>query len=181
MQRLAEAGVKILVVGGEAVRAAGFNRLTKDLDLVVERRPEEIERLLNVAAEFGFESPRTVAALATSRKFGALYVRLAPRSCDTEEVTHHVDILFADAYLPDFQEALAASIPTPDDPRVRYASTRHLIAMKREALMNPRRSPQSVAKDRADLEFLVRVQEEIDRLAAAPKGIDVQTPKEDIP
>jgi hypothetical protein len=177
VQRLAEVGVRVLVVGGEAVRAAGFNRLTKDLDIVVERKSEEIERILQVAAEFGFQSPRTVDSLANSRKFGALYVRLAPRSQDTEEITHHVDVLFADTYLPDFEGAFVAGVPTPDHPNVRYAGIAHLMAMKRQAVMNARRSPQSLAKDRADLEFLAQVEEEISRVAATLRGGGGQEPK----
>lgn len=166
VQRLAEEGVRVLIVGGEAMRAAGLNRLTKDLDLVVERSQEGIERILRVAEEFGFRSPRSALSLASSRKFSSLYVRLAPRSCDTPEVTHHVDLLFADAYLPDFEEAFAAGIPTPDTPTVRYAGIEHLLRMKTQAVMNPRRSPQSLAKDRMDIAFLVQLREEIGPFAA---------------
>lgn len=161
VQRLSEEGVRVLVVGGEAVRAAGVNRLTKDLDIVVERQSEAIQRILDIAAEFGFGGPRTIAALAEPGKFGALYVRLAPRSMDTQEITHHVDILFADVYLPEFEKAFAQGVPTPDCPAARYANIDDLIAMKERAVGNPRRSHRSVQKDRGDLEFLLELRQQI--------------------
>jgi hypothetical protein len=181
VQRLAEEGVRALIVGDEALRAAGLNRLTKDLDLVVERSQEGIERILRVAAEFGFRSSRSVLSLANSRRFTSLYVRLAPRSCDTPEVTHHVDLLFADAYLPDFEEAFTAGIPMPDAPTVRYAGIEHLLRMKSQAAMNPRRSPQSLAKDRMDIAFLGRLREEIRALTADLAKQGDQRAKEESP
>src|SRR5688572_32243276 len=44
-RRLNEAGAKYLVVGGFAIRAAGYDRRTMDIDLLVEPGPENEARV----------------------------------------------------------------------------------------------------------------------------------------
>jgi len=49
--------VKFLVVGGHAVSFHGFPRFTKDLDLWIERSPENAARITAALAEFGIDIP----------------------------------------------------------------------------------------------------------------------------
>jgi predicted nucleotidyltransferase len=51
--RLAEAGVAFVLVGGVAVTLHGYVRFTDDVDLLIERTPENIERLLASLAGYG--------------------------------------------------------------------------------------------------------------------------------
>jgi hypothetical protein len=65
--------VEYLVVGGQAVIAHGYPRLTKDMDLLVRPTASNGSRILSALAEFGagseglgtqqFEDPRTVLML----------------------------------------------------------------------------------------------------------------------
>ncbi len=51
-----EHGVKFLVVGGFAVAVHGAPRYTKDLDLWLERSPDNAARVLAALGDFGFAS-----------------------------------------------------------------------------------------------------------------------------
>ena len=165
---LAERGVSFIIVGGEAMRAAGFDRLTKDLDIVIPRSEEAIEQVKEAALGFGYRIPRVTEMLLSSQKFGAMYLRLAPKDQDTKEVTHHVDILFADAYLPQFESAISDAIEMPKNSGIRYASVAWLLEMKRQAVARPGRFPESRLKDEADIAFLTKLWENLSK--AALKG-----------
>lgn len=174
---LAERGIPFLIVGGEAVRAAGLHRLTKDLDIVVPRDRQVIDKIKQVALRFGYRIPRATEALLASRKFSAMYIRLAPREQDTKEITHHVDILFADVYLPDFERALRDGIEIPDGCGVHYANVVHLLEMKEHAVVQLGRSQESLLKDRADIAFLRELLENL-RKAAFGKNLPLESKKE---
>jgi hypothetical protein len=49
-------GVKYLVVGGYAVALHGYPRYTKDLDIWVERTPDNASAIIKALREFGFSS-----------------------------------------------------------------------------------------------------------------------------
>lgn len=53
LESLARAEVKFIVVGGIAVALNGFVRTTEDVDILVERSPENIDRLLQTLNGFG--------------------------------------------------------------------------------------------------------------------------------
>ena len=48
--------VSYLVVGGYAVAFHGYPRYTKDIDLWIQAKKQNIEKLLNALKKFGFES-----------------------------------------------------------------------------------------------------------------------------
>jgi hypothetical protein len=50
---LSRAGVNFMVVGGVAVALNGFVRTTEDVDILIERSTENVERLLAALAFFG--------------------------------------------------------------------------------------------------------------------------------
>lgn len=170
VEMLGQRKIPFLIVGGEALRAAGLHRLTKDLDIVVPRERRVIEGIKKVASFFGYQVPRGTESLLTSEKFTAMYVRLAPRRNDSRDVTHHVDVLFADAYLPDFDAALSRGIEIPVGSGIRYASVDELLRMKKQAVGRPGRSPQSVLKDRGDIAFLSDLRDGLRREAALARA-----------
>ena len=57
-----EAGVRYLVAGGLAVNAHGYMRLTKDVDLVLDLRPDNVKRALHALDGLGYRPTVPVAA-----------------------------------------------------------------------------------------------------------------------
>ena len=55
VKTLNDAGVKYLIVGGLAVNAHGFVRLTRDMDIVLQLKRPNILRALKVLAKAGFQ------------------------------------------------------------------------------------------------------------------------------
>ncbi len=51
---IGEAGARYLVVGGLAVVAHGFVRLTQDVDIVLELEPENVSRTMKALASIGY-------------------------------------------------------------------------------------------------------------------------------
>lgn len=56
MQSLNNNDVRYLVVGGYAVAVHGYPRYTKDIDIWIDRTPENVKRLLHALEDFGFGS-----------------------------------------------------------------------------------------------------------------------------
>jgi hypothetical protein len=69
LESLAGADVKFIIVGGVAVALNGFVRTTEDVDILIERLPENIARLLETLSSFGEGHARELASadLVTSR------------------------------------------------------------------------------------------------------------------
>jgi predicted nucleotidyltransferase len=53
LESLARAKVEFIIVGGVAVALNGFVRTTEDVDILIERSPENVTRLLNALSGFG--------------------------------------------------------------------------------------------------------------------------------
>jgi hypothetical protein len=66
---LQKAGVRYLVVGGVAVNAHGYMRMTRDLDLVVQLVPENIRAAMAALAQLGYRPmvPVSLEDLENSR------------------------------------------------------------------------------------------------------------------
>jgi hypothetical protein len=56
METLNAAKVRYLVVGGLAVNAHGYVRMTMDIDLVIDLRPENITRALHALSDIGYKT-----------------------------------------------------------------------------------------------------------------------------
>jgi predicted nucleotidyltransferase len=56
LQALNENDVRYLVVGGYAVALHGYPRYTKDIDLWIERSPENARKIVQALDDFGFGS-----------------------------------------------------------------------------------------------------------------------------
>ncbi len=57
LRLLNEHGVRYLVVGAFAVAAHGYPRNTGDIDIWIERTPENARKMIAVLKDFGFGSP----------------------------------------------------------------------------------------------------------------------------
>jgi hypothetical protein len=71
---LALAEVKFIVVGGVAVALNGFVRTTDDVDILIERSPENIQRLLAALASFGEGHARELSLEDFDETEGAIRV-----------------------------------------------------------------------------------------------------------
>jgi predicted nucleotidyltransferase len=71
---LARAEVKFIVVGGVAVALNGFVRTTDDVDILIERSSENIDRLLSTLASFGEGHARELSSGDFDEAEGAVRV-----------------------------------------------------------------------------------------------------------
>lgn len=71
---LARAGVEFIVVGGVAVALNGFVRTTDDVDILIKRSPENVERLLAALAHFGAGHARALSFQDFDEAEGAVRV-----------------------------------------------------------------------------------------------------------
>jgi len=67
LHALTEAGVDVILIGGVAATSHGSSRLTRDVDVVYRRTPENIARLVTALTPF---QPYFVARLRVSRSDG---------------------------------------------------------------------------------------------------------------
>jgi predicted nucleotidyltransferase len=143
LERLAEADIRFVLVGGLAVNAWGYLRATRDVDLVPDPSTENLEKLNALLTEIGGKVD-VEGRLLDSAAVSTL-LRVGDR---TQVVTGlgTVDILQGLPQVPRFEalDAEATDVEI-DGLTVRVCSLDHLLAMKR-ASKRPR--------DRDDLEAL---------------------------
>jgi predicted nucleotidyltransferase len=151
LERLVEAEIRFVLVGGLAVNAWGYLRATRDVDLVPDPKSSNLEKLGALLMELGGRvdvDGRLLAPPALST-----FLKVGER---TQVVTElgTVDILQGLPQVPRFADLDAdAKDVEVEDLVVRICSYEHLVAMKR-ASERPR--------DRDDLEALEASQESED-------------------
>jgi hypothetical protein len=74
LENLARAEVKFIVVGGVAVALNGFVRTTDDVDILIERSPQNIQRLLAALDSFGEGHARELCLEDFDESEGAIRV-----------------------------------------------------------------------------------------------------------
>jgi predicted nucleotidyltransferase len=74
LESLARAEVKFIIVGGVAVALNGFVRTTDDVDILIERSPENIDRLLATLGSFGEGHARELSPKDFDEAEGAVRV-----------------------------------------------------------------------------------------------------------
>lgn len=74
LESLARAEVKFIVVGGIAVALNGFVRTTDDVDILIERSPQNIQRLLAALDSFGEGHARELSLEDFDESEGAIRV-----------------------------------------------------------------------------------------------------------
>lgn len=120
LANLARAEVKFIVVGGVAVALNGFVRTTEDVDILIERTPDNIRRLLGALAEFGEGHARELTARDFDSVEGAVRI--------IEEFPLDVfTVLSGQTYEQLIAQAKQTRI---DQLELRYLNAESLIAMK---------------------------------------------------
>ena len=146
---LNSAGVRYVVVGGVAVVLHGVDRLTADLDLVIELTPESSRKAIEALLAAGFRAkipadPRGFADPQTRREWISEKHMQVLSFWDTTRRRPDVDIFVE--YPLDFETLYTQSIPVAlGRSNCRIASVEHLIRMKQKA---------GRAKDIKDIEEL---------------------------
>jgi predicted nucleotidyltransferase len=143
LERLTQAEVRFVLVGGLAVNAWGHVRGTKDVDVVPDPSSDNLALLDSVLRDLGGkvevgERHLDSAAIST-------FLRAGDRTYVATDLGH-VDVLQGLPQIPPFEVLDAAAKEVDlDGLRVRVCSLDHLREMKRSS---------DRARDRADLEAL---------------------------
>jgi len=149
------ARVKYLIVGGLAVIAHGYERLTKDVDLVIALEPGNISRGLRALLKIGYSisipvTPEQFADSALREKWRAEKQMVVLKLWSDEHRRTPIDVFIYEPF--DFEEeyrkaVLHAVLPTENAPILRYDA---LLEMKRDA---------GRPQDLADVAALEKVQQ----------------------
>jgi Nucleotidyl transferase AbiEii toxin, Type IV TA system len=127
--------IRYVLVGGLAVLLHGIDRLTADIDLVVDLAPEQAVKAIDALLEMGFKAhapvdPRLFADESVRERWRSESGMLVLSFWDPENRRPTVD-LFAH-YPMDFDALYSESIVLSlTNTTVRVASIEHLIAIKR--------------------------------------------------
>ncbi len=143
LERLVEADVRFVLVGGLAVNAWGYLRATRDIDVVPDPSTENLEKLDSLLRELGGKVDVDGRLLSSSAILA--FLKTGDR---TLVVTTHgrVDVLQGLPQIPTYEELSADEVEVDVAGLVvRVCSLEHLLAMKR-ASERPR--------DKDDLEAL---------------------------
>jgi Nucleotidyl transferase AbiEii toxin, Type IV TA system len=132
-----DAQVRYVLVGGLAVLLHGVDRLTADIDLVVDLAPEQASRAIEALLAMGLKTQAPVDARQFAdpvrrRQWREEHSMVVLSFWDPQNRCPTVD-LFTD-YPMDFEKLFAASVLMPlSGTDVRVASVQHLIDIKRAA------------------------------------------------
>jgi hypothetical protein len=129
-------GARYVVVGGVAVNLHGYQRFTKDVDLVVELIPEQTLHVLEALQSLGFRPNIPVKATDFANpavrdswirdKGMMVFQMFSDTSRVTVDIFAQYPIMFDELYA----DSTIVSLP---DATLRIASIKHLMQMKREA------------------------------------------------
>ena len=135
---LQNAGVRYLVAGGLAVGAHGHLRFTKDVDIVIELIPDNIERAFTALTSLGYRPsvPVTMKQFAnTSVREGWVRdkgMQVLQFWSDAHRETS-VDVFVSEPFPFEEEYGQALVKPLHDALPVRFVSLRTLIEMKKQA------------------------------------------------
>jgi hypothetical protein len=132
-----DAQVRYVLVGGLAVLLHGVDRLTADIDLIVDLAPEQASRAIETLLAMGFRTQvpvdaRLFADPATRKRWREESSMVVLSFWDPQNRCPTVDV-FAE-YPMDFEKLFSAAVLMPlSGTNVRVASIQHLIDIKRAA------------------------------------------------
>jgi predicted nucleotidyltransferase len=143
LKRLEEADIRFVLVGGLAVNAWGYLRATRDVDIVPDPSPENLQKLESLLRELGGRVDVGGRLLDSSAI--QTFLKTGDRTLVLTDFGQ-VDVLQGLSQVPRFEElnATAADVEI-EGLSIRVCSLEHLLQMKR-ASQRPR--------DRDDLEAL---------------------------
>jgi len=153
VRALNEAGVRYLIVGGVAVNVHGYVRLTMDLDLVIQLRPENIVTAWEAMEKIGYRARIPVSAKEfADEKKRELWRRekgmLVLQFWSDEHRRTQVDVFVREPFDFDREHATAPHHEMTPGVVARVVGWDTLIQMKKEA---------GRLKDLADLEMLEKI------------------------
>ncbi|HWI95341.1 MAG TPA: nucleotidyl transferase AbiEii/AbiGii toxin family protein [Solirubrobacterales bacterium] len=152
LERLVEAEISFVLVGGLAVNAWGYLRATRDIDVVPGPDAENLAKLDGVLKDIGGKVEVDDGLLDSNAI--SIFLRTGDRTLVATDLGR-VDILQGLPQIPSFAALDAQAVDVDmDGLAVRVCSLSHLLEMKR-ASERPR--------DRDDLEALEAAQERLDR------------------
>ena len=153
VRALNEAGVRYLIVGGVAVNVHGYVRLTMDLDLVIQLRPENIVTAWEAMEKIGYRARIPVSAKEfADEKKRELWRRekgmLVLQFWSDEHRRTQVDVFVREPFDFDREHATAPHHEITPGVVARVVGWDTLIQMKKEA---------GRLKDLADLDMLEKI------------------------
>jgi hypothetical protein len=152
---LNNAGIRYIVVGGLATVLHGHARLTSDLDMIIDLRPDEAKKAIDVLVGLGFQarapvSPEEFADPAVRRAWVEQKGMRVFSMWDPKNPMLEIDLFVDHPIL--FEELWAESEVMPlSDTTARVVSANHLIQLKRLA---------GRPQDLMDIEALEAIQQE---------------------
>ena len=152
LERLVEAEISFVLVGGLAVNAWGYLRATRDIDVVPRPDAENLAKLDGALKDIGGKVEVDDGLLDSNAI--SIFLRTGDRTLVVTDLGR-VDILQGLPQIPSFAALDAQAVDVDmDGLAVRVCSLSHLLEMKR-ASERPR--------DRDDLEALEAAQERLER------------------
>lgn len=149
LERLIEAEVRFVLVGGLAVNAWGYLRATRDVDIVPDPSPENLARLTDLLQGLGGKVE--VAGGRLDSDAIATFLRTGDRTLVATDLGD-IDVLQGLPQVPRFEALDAtATVVDMDGLRVPVCSLDHLLEMKRIS---------DRPRDREDLDALETAQGE---------------------
>ncbi len=137
-RKLNDAGVRYLVVGGLAVNAHGYQRLTHDLDLVIQLKHDNILPAFRALDELGYKTsvpvtPEQFASAGNREKWRKeKNMRVLCMASNRHRETP-LDIFISEPFDFDLEYESAMRGEIASGVEVRFATIPTLIAMKQEA------------------------------------------------
>lgn len=144
LARLAESGVRFILVGGLAVALHGYVRLTEDVDIMLDSSDENLHRFLSCLAGFGEGFARELSASDFTDEEGAIRIVEESEHCQLDVFTRMTGLHYADL-------AHDAMPHTLGNHTFLYASKAALIRLKSASVRE---------KDRLDVSALRRLEDD---------------------
>ncbi|MEQ1850048.1 MAG: nucleotidyl transferase AbiEii/AbiGii toxin family protein [Chthoniobacteraceae bacterium] len=144
LARLADSGVRFILVGGLAVALHGYVRLTEDVDILLDSTDENLRRFLTCLADFGEGFARELSVADFTDEEGAIRIVEETEHCQIDVFTRMAGLRYAD---------FAADAPKHrlGDRTLLYASKAALIRLKSASVRE---------KDHLDVSALRRLEED---------------------
>jgi len=141
---LADGGVRFVLVGGVAVTLHGYVRLTEDVDILIERNPENIDRLLHTLANYGEGFARELSPGDFTDEEGAIRIVEESEMSQIDVFTRLSGLVYLDL-------AADAQVLELGGREILFASKAALIRLKSSSVRE---------KDRLDVAALERLAED---------------------
>ncbi len=138
VRALEAASVRYLIVGGLAVNAHGYSRMTRDIDLVIQLEPANTERGLKALLGVGYhlmipEKPETFADPAVREKWRTDKGMIVLKLWSDEHRRTPIDVFVYEPFAFDREYESAVWVEIAPGLRAPVVSLSALLQMKREA------------------------------------------------